>query len=209
MDLQIVAKKTNQTIWTFDHEHNNTIEEPLCNGTDKLLDWYFKVFNKGKEPVEGDKLVVWVNTEPFINPITHFDLIKTDSYGSTYKDHFSGRTLWLCPWLQSYFGNVPEVLHVIIEKYEELHPEILKLIDEIVEEEALFFVVYKNQKIVDFICTTRPLAHLPQNHHLPPQSYQAISATPEAPYQQTRPFPIDKQHQYPNPLTLLTTYCIL
>ena len=134
MELIITAVKQ-EVIWTFDHDFNNTKDEPLLNGTEKVLDWYFSVLNKGKQPLPNDKLIVKVRTEPYIFQTTRFDLIKTDDYGSTYKDEASAKKLWLCPWLQDYFGQVPEVLYVKIEQYEELDPEILAIIDEIVAED--------------------------------------------------------------------------
>ena len=37
MDLFITARKT-EMCWVFDHEHQNTVDEPLCNGTETAID---------------------------------------------------------------------------------------------------------------------------------------------------------------------------
>ena len=43
MNLKITAYKTEYGIWAFDHEHQNTVAEALCNGTELVLDEYFRI----------------------------------------------------------------------------------------------------------------------------------------------------------------------
>ena len=110
MNLFITARKT-PTCWVFDHEHQNTVNEALCNGTELAIDWYYQSI-ENKTPIIGDQLEFYLSTEKFEDAITKVELIETDEVGSTYKDSLSGMTIWLCPWLQGYFGEVPQKIYV-------------------------------------------------------------------------------------------------
>lgn len=110
MNLFITARKT-ESCWVFDHEHQSTVDEALCNGTELAIDWYYQVI-EGKTPIVGDQLGFYLSTEKFKEAITQINLIESDEVGSTYKDSLSGMTIWLCPWLQGYFGEVPERIYV-------------------------------------------------------------------------------------------------
>lgn len=110
MNLFITARKT-ESCWVFDHEHQNTIDEALCNGTELAIDWYYQGI-EGKTPIVGDQLGFYLSTEKFKEATTQINLIESNDVGSTYKDSFSGMTIWLCPWLQGYFGEVPERIYV-------------------------------------------------------------------------------------------------
>ena len=134
MELNIVARRS-ETIWVFDHEHQTTKDEPLCNGTEIVLDWYYEFCNK-REPKVDDKLIIRLNTLPFVDPTTTLTLIRTNSYGSVYEDYLSGKEVWLCPWLQGYFGNVPETLSIICESYKEVDEELETILLEIIDEES-------------------------------------------------------------------------
>lgn len=135
MKLNILAYKTNSGIWAFDHEHQNTVSEALCNGTESVIDWYYEMLNETK-PIPGNKIHFYLDTEPFQSAITEIKLIDTDEFGSVYKDKFSSMSLWLCPWLQGYFGEVPNVIYIHCEKYEEcpIDSEFNELIDIIIAE---------------------------------------------------------------------------
>lgn len=138
MKLSITAYKTENQIWAFDHEHMGTVAEALCGGTEDVLDWYFELFNDRK-PNPNDKLDIQLSTENiFESTTTRIDLISTNTSGSDYVDHFSGKNLWLCPWLQGYFGVVPETLYVLCSKHQdyELDPEFEALLDELYNEEG-------------------------------------------------------------------------
>jgi hypothetical protein len=41
MDLDIVAYRLPDGLWAFDYEPNETVEELLCNGTEKVIDSYY------------------------------------------------------------------------------------------------------------------------------------------------------------------------
>ena len=113
MQLNLTAIKKD-SICVFNHEHQNTVEEPLCNGTELVLNEYFEI-DMSRSAKEGDKLRISVNTDPFEQYDTELQLQKTDDVGSVYLDTELYEEVWLCPWLQSYFGNVPEKLYVKID----------------------------------------------------------------------------------------------
>lgn len=135
MKLKILAYKSESGIWAFDHEHQDTVAEALCNGTENVIDWYFEMLNERK-PVVSDKIYFALDTEPFNESITEIKLVETDQYGSVYKDKVSGMNLWLCPWLQGYFGEVPEIIYVYCDKYIEtpVDEEFERLLDELIKE---------------------------------------------------------------------------
>ena len=134
MKLKITAYKTEYDIWAFDHEHQNTIAEALCNGTETVIDWYYELLS-GMKPVSGDKIDFYLDTESFGCEITEIKLIETDQSGSYYMDKLSSMKLWLCPWLQGYFGSVPEKIYVFCEKHEEpeIDPDFEALLDKIID----------------------------------------------------------------------------
>lgn len=111
MNLQIIAYKTEFGDWAFDHEHKNTIEEPLCNGTELVLDEYFRI-DMNRNPKINDQIQIIVDTEDFENSTTVLQLESTNDEGSNYLDMVLFEKVWLCPWLQSYFGYVPSELYV-------------------------------------------------------------------------------------------------
>lgn len=112
MNITFIAKKSNTGMWVFDHDHKNTINEPLCNGTELVLDEYFKIDIK-REPKEGDLMHILASTEDFEESDTVLELQSTTvDNGSVYLDMVLFEKVWLCPWLQSYFGHVPSELYV-------------------------------------------------------------------------------------------------
>jgi len=78
----------------------------------------------------GDKFAFFLSTKKFEDFITKIELIETNEVGSYYKDSLSGMEIWLCPWLQGYFGEVPERIYVTCESVREISEEEL---DEIME----------------------------------------------------------------------------
>lgn len=111
MNISFVAYKTESKVWAFDHEHDNTIEEPLCNGTELILDEYFRIdMNRDAKP--GDQIEIIANVEDFENSTTVLQLESTSDEGSDYLDMVLFEKVWLCPWLQSYFGYAPSELYV-------------------------------------------------------------------------------------------------
>jgi hypothetical protein len=113
MQLNLTAIKKD-FIWVFDHEHQNTVEEPLCNGTELVLNEYFEI-DMSRSAKKGDRLDIIVSTESFDQYDTELQLQKTNDEGSVYLDTELYEEVWLCPWLQSYFGNIPEKLYVKID----------------------------------------------------------------------------------------------
>ena len=110
MNLSITARKT-PTCWVFDHEHHNTVDEALCNGTEKVIDWYYQAI-ESKMPIVGDELGFYLSTEKLHNTTTQINLKETSETGSYYIDQLSKMELWLCPWLQGYFGEVPQRIYI-------------------------------------------------------------------------------------------------
>jgi hypothetical protein len=113
MKIEFTAVKQN-TIWVFDHTHDDTVEEPLCNGTEMVLNEYFEI-DMSRPAVSQDKLNVIASTELFEHYDTELQLQETNEEGSVYLDTILYEKIWLCPWLQSYFGHVPEKLYVKLD----------------------------------------------------------------------------------------------
>lgn len=113
MNIEFTAIK-DQGIWVFDHTHENTVKEPLCNGTELVLNEYFEI-DMNRPAVSNDKLEIIASTEPFEDYDTELQLEKTDDNGSVYLDTTLYEKVWLCPWLQSYFQHVPEKLYVKLD----------------------------------------------------------------------------------------------
>ena len=113
MNLFIIAHK-NSNCWVFDHEHQNTVNEALCNGTENVIDWYYAAINK-KSPEVGDQISFYLSTDKFNGAITKIELVETNESGSIYIDDLSNMKVWLCPWLQGYFGEVPKKIYIDCE----------------------------------------------------------------------------------------------
>jgi len=107
MKLSILAQKRADSLWHFDHEHHNTKEELLCNGTELVLDHFFTL-RSGREAFPGDILRIDLNTEYVEICDTVLKFQFTDEYGTVYIDNLTQMKVWLCPWLQGYFGYKPD-----------------------------------------------------------------------------------------------------
>jgi len=142
MNIEFIARKK-QSCWVFDHEHRNTVDEPLCNGTDDVLDEYYEIKTE-RIPQIGDEILIITNTEDFENSDTVLKLQSTNETGSVYMDMVLFKEVWLCPWLQSYFGEVPEVLYVKISPVnyglQSLNKNIDQILDEFTDKELVEFV---------------------------------------------------------------------
>jgi hypothetical protein len=110
MNLSIIPHK-NYNCWVFDHKHQNTVNEPLCNGTELVLDEYFRI-GMNRDPKPNDKMEVFVGTEDFEGSDTVLSFQSTNDSGTIYLDMVLFEEVWLCPWLQSYFGYKPSELYV-------------------------------------------------------------------------------------------------
>jgi hypothetical protein len=110
--LNVSKDKTG--VWVFSLPQFMTFNESFCNGTELVFDhWYEKV--TGKQPVTGSKMVVSVSKVMPTDFNTKLlwlyeDPLSTQS--NFYLDKGSGMDVWLCPYLQVLFKEVPEHLWV-------------------------------------------------------------------------------------------------
>ena len=111
MELTIVAYKLEDGLWAFDHPHNNTVQELLLNGTEEAIDEHF-YFKNLRHAVEKDQMEIILNTEEPADYDTLLVKEVGDEEGTTYTDTTLCIPVWLCPWLQGYFGEVPEEIFV-------------------------------------------------------------------------------------------------
>ena len=111
MELTIVAYKLEDGLWAFDHPHNNTVQELLLNGTEEAIDEHF-YFESGRHAVEKDQMEIILNTEEPADYDTLLVKEVSDEEGTTYTDTTLCVPVWLCNWLQGYFGEVPEEIFV-------------------------------------------------------------------------------------------------
>ena len=111
MELTIVAYKLEDGLWAFDHPHNNTVQELLLNGTEEAIDEHF-YFATGRHAVEKDQMEIILNTEEPTDYDTLLVKEVSDEEGTTYTDTTLCVPVWLCNWLQGYFGEVPEEIFV-------------------------------------------------------------------------------------------------
>jgi hypothetical protein len=111
MELTILAYKLSDGLWAFDHPHNDTVQELLLNGTEEAIDEHF-YFESGRYPVEKDQMEIILNTEEPDDYDTLLVKEVSDEEGTTYTDTTLCVPVWLCPWLQGYFGEVPEEIFI-------------------------------------------------------------------------------------------------
>ena len=111
MELTVIAVKRIDGLYHFNHSHQNTVEEILCNGTEEAIDEHF-YFESGRHAIENDQIEIILNTEEPDDYDTLLVKEVGDEEGTTYTDTTLCIPVWLCPWLQGYFGFVPEELYV-------------------------------------------------------------------------------------------------
>lgn len=116
MQLTVHPYRTLQGVWAFDHDHptpngSKTVGELLLNGTELVIDAYYKGLT-GQEPKQGDRITFLLSTEPFADASTVLTFVNGDEHGSNFVDQETGMPLWLCPWLQGFFGHVPHTIYV-------------------------------------------------------------------------------------------------
>ena len=113
MELTVMAVKRPDNLYHFNHSHNDTVEELLCNGTEEVIDTHY-YFLTGRNPVPGNEIQIYLTTEELNE--NEYDTVLTfmeaDKNGSTYMDEVMYSHVWLCPWLQEYFGEIPDTLYV-------------------------------------------------------------------------------------------------
>ena len=91
-------------------------DEALCNGTEKVIDYYFKQLN-GKSPEPKDSITMTASTtkpdQYLYSTKLEYDCPDGLMQGSNnYTDVNTGKTVWLCAVLQVMFGTVPPVLYL-------------------------------------------------------------------------------------------------
>ena len=110
-ELTVVSIKREDNLYHFNHPHNDTVEELLMNGTEVAIDEHC-FFKTGKYPIEGDEVEISL----FLGEPDDYDtlLVKevSDDDGTTYTDTTLCSPVWLCPWLEGYFGYVPEEIYI-------------------------------------------------------------------------------------------------
>lgn len=116
MKLTVHPYKTRQGVWAFDHEHptpkgGETKGELLLNGTELVIDFYFRQL-AGRDAEQGEQMTFTLDTEYFPEASTVIVHTGGDVLGSTYVDQLTGMHLWLCPWLQGFFGHVPDAIYI-------------------------------------------------------------------------------------------------
>ena len=110
-ELTIIAVKREDGLYHFNHLHNETVEELLMNGTEESIDEHY-YFITGHNPVEGDEVEITLYLEEPKDYDTLLVKEITDEEGTTYTDTTMCVPVWLCPWLQGYFGFVPEEIYI-------------------------------------------------------------------------------------------------
>ena len=115
-ELEILAIKRDDGLYHFNHSHNDTVEELLCNGTEEVIDTHY-YFLTGREPKPGNEIQIYLTTEELSEDEydTVLTFIEADVNGSTYVDEVMCSHVWLCPWLQNYFGEIPDKLYVKVD----------------------------------------------------------------------------------------------
>ena len=110
-ELTVIAIKRDDNLYHFNHSHNETVEELLMNGTEEAIDEHCYLQTK-KYPAVGDEVEISLFLE---KPDDYTALLLkeiTDEEGTTYTDTSLSAPVWLCNWLQGYFGFVPEEIYV-------------------------------------------------------------------------------------------------
>jgi hypothetical protein len=105
-------KKDSSGVWVFSLPQFMTFNESMCNGTEKVMDYWFEQ-KTGYVPVTGSTMDVTVSKKnPMGSPFdTKLSWMYEDPYWSGsnyYLDTMSGMDVWLCPYVQVLFKGVPE-----------------------------------------------------------------------------------------------------
>ena len=111
MELTVTAIKRTDGLYHFNHPHNDTIEELLCNGTEEVIDEHY-YFYSHQFPVAGDKIQITLNEEELKDYDTLLIKEVEDDEGTTYLDTTLCSPVWLCPWLEGYFGHRPDEIYI-------------------------------------------------------------------------------------------------
>lgn len=72
MQRDLTAYKSESGIRAFDHAHQNTVAEALCNGTEDVIDLYYSQLS-GRPLQPGDRLQLLLDTEPMESCTTRLE----------------------------------------------------------------------------------------------------------------------------------------
>ena len=104
--------KTNSGVWVFSLPQFLTFNESMCNGTENVMDYWFEK-KTGYTPVIGSKMKVSVSKVKPNSFDTKLLWMYEDPLSPTsnfYLDKDSGMDVWLCPYVQVLFKEVPDGL---------------------------------------------------------------------------------------------------
>ena len=113
-ELTVVAIKRPDNLYHFNHSHQNTVEEILCNGTEEAIDEHC-YFATAKHPMDGDEVEISLYLEEPEDYDTLLLKEMSDEDGTTYTDTTLCLPVWLCNWLQGYFSFIPEEIYVKVK----------------------------------------------------------------------------------------------
>ena len=113
----IHCKKFADETWKFSLPQFLTINESLCGGTEKVIDYWYKHLIH-KDAVIGDKIKMTISSKPIKGHTCTLIYLHDDPCwpeASIYMDPKADMDAWLCPYLQVLFKGKPEKLWVLIE----------------------------------------------------------------------------------------------
>ena len=108
--------KDKSGVWVFSLPQFLTFNESMCNGTELVMDvWYEK--KTGNKPITGSKMSLTVSKQnPMGSPFdTKLVWMYEDPHwmeSNFYMDKTTGMDVWLCPYCQVLFKQVPQSLWV-------------------------------------------------------------------------------------------------
>jgi hypothetical protein len=109
--------KDKSGVWVFSLPQFMTFNESMCNGTEKVMDYWFEK-KIGYTPVIGSKMTVTVSKvkpDSFDTKIIWMYEDPMSPQSNYYYDNGSGMDVWLCPYVQVLFKGVPEGLWITFD----------------------------------------------------------------------------------------------
>jgi hypothetical protein len=112
--------KDKSGVWVFSLPQFLTFNESMCNGTEKVMDYWFEKII-GYTPVIGSKMNVTVSKVKPDSFDTKIIWMYEDPLwpgSNIYLDKGSGMDVWLCPYVQVLFKGVPEGMWISFDPIE-------------------------------------------------------------------------------------------
>lgn len=106
--------KTDRLSWVFSLPRFLTFNEALTNGTELVLDYHFEQLT-GRKPQSEDTMIMTVSKVELADYTTkclHWAPDDNWAESNWYIDHGSQLDVWLCPYLQVLFKEVPKELWI-------------------------------------------------------------------------------------------------